>query len=280
MAYSGEWTWDSQNFQYGKAKGGKGKGGKGKSTTSDYAPQWSNWGSGSFGGRGRGFTRSSETEQSLQNLTSILENQAWESWEEKQTQKKKEAEEATRKAREKEAEERKAERDAMYERIREDRQEMMAALGLRTGGSRDAGRGSGGAGPRQQRSPSPETGRGSGGGGDYKDQLRALSGGGGGAARSQRPLAPVDPKQWGVWKCDSKAATRIVQEFPGTCEKGELSGQGILDCAEALNRNANMMNKNALQEKFEDLAGEDANKRWGKVDLLVAILAEVIPLSK
>lgn len=274
------WSWGSQDFSYSPAKGG-GKSGKGKSgkkggaSSSGYAPEWYDWGSGKGGGGGRYQNNQNYAlVSSVRGLTTMMENHGWTSWEKEQAQIKKDEEAAARLAKEAEAEERKKERDAMYERMREDRQELMKALTLR----QNPGGGSGGGSAAHKGPPAPEPPEDGGVLDSYKAILRGQTGGGGGGggAPKQRALAPIDAATWKDWTADNAAVRKIQAKFPTLVTQDEVRGENILSIAETLNGVRNIGTKAELAQKFEELSGEAPHARWAKLDILVASLVEIL----
>jgi len=253
-----DWSWDGS---YDK-RGGKGSG-KGKGSYSSYKPEWQDWGSGGGKGKGKGAgqVRDNGLNGTVSNLAWMMEQDMTTKWEEKQAAEKLKKEETERLAKEREAEERKKERDDFYERVKEDHKEQMEKLGKNLGGSPGAG--------RSAVSPTP-----SGGAADlvdfdnYKDALRA--------PKRQVSQAPVDPKVWVAWRCTDATTAKILRAFPGTVTKEDLLNEGLLACAESINACATCPNKTLLREQYTNDVGEDALTRWGKVDILVGLLAHLV----
>ena len=82
--------------------------------------------------------------------------------------------------------------------------------------------------------------------------------------------------EWKEWECSAKNAGFIRKAFPGCCTVAQLRGEGILECAEAVVASDKCPIKSALTKKYKGKASVDAPARWGRVDLIVGVIAEIV----
>ena len=271
VAMGSPWNWQKgkgQNFSYQQyPKGGFPKGGGGGAHTSMFSPAgaWRKGGGGqSWGGGWQNTNDKIEMLGSVvENIGNCMEYEQWmkseKEWKEAELKK----EEDARKEREKEAEVRKREREEMFGRVKEEQQNFLSEVKKEVVAPARAALAQRGGSKRKEAVEDEEEY------GDYRESLRK-------APRKQNARSPVDVEEWTDWECSAKNAAFIRKAFPGCCTVAQLRGEGILECAEAVVASDKCPQKAALTKKYKDNASVDAPARWGRVDLVVGVIAEVV----
>ena len=104
---------------------------------------------------------------------------------------------------------------------------------------------------------------------DWKAALRTPT-------KSQKPPAPVDPKEWKGWQCSAANAGIVKTHFGGGV--ADYKEDGILEVAETVVASSTCPTKEELKAKpkKESKSKTQPPARWGRLELVTAVLAEVV----
>jgi len=249
----GKGSWGASGYDSGKGAGkGKGKGG-GK------VKSWNSGDRSDYRGGGGDMSR----------VAAALEYNANREWEKDENEKWRAKEESDRKQREDEAAQRKKERDEMMERMEklgDGFEKRMDKVVKRHVDDDDE--------PKtnkkkkkkekvesEQDDDDDEE--------DWKAALRTPT-------KSQKPPAPVDPKEWKGWQCSAANAVIVKTHFGGGV--ADYKEDGILEVAETVVASATCPTKEELKAKLkkESKSKTQPPARWGRLELVTAVLAEVV----